>query len=68
MTSNRSDTPVNKLNSLGESFRISTEGLSNLLKTMEDQKYPGQNILWTDNLRVELPIRIQKTGIGSVEP
>ena len=32
------------------------------------RKYPGQNIVWTDNIQVELPIRVGTEGIAAFEP
>ena len=33
-----------------------------------DEAYPAKNILWTDDFKTELPIRMGNTGVSSVKP
>lgn len=35
---------------------------------MYDSKDPLKNVLWTTNYRLELPIRVRKSGPGSEAP
>jgi hypothetical protein len=47
---------------------ISAEGFEKLLDKAQERKYPGQHSLWTDDYRVELPVRIGKEGIATIAP
>jgi len=49
-------------------FSISPEGLQKLLNAPKDPQYPARNILWATDMNAELPIRMAKTGIASVQP
>jgi long-chain-fatty-acid--CoA ligase ACSBG len=51
-----------------DSYTISAEGLENLLKRPRDPRYPQKDIMWTDDFKVELPIKRTLEGIGSLEP
>jgi hypothetical protein len=39
-------------------FSISSTGLAATLPLAKQAKYPGQHVMWTDDFRVELPIRM----------
>lgn len=45
---------------------LSAEGMAQLCQKAKDRTYPGQHSVWTDDYRVELPIRIATEGIASV--
>lgn len=34
----------------------------------KQSKHPGQNIMWTDDFRQELPIRVGSSGVESLPP
>ena len=34
----------------------------------KQSKFPGQNIMWTDDFRQELPIRVGVSGVESYPP
>ena len=51
-----------------DNFYISKEGLSKTLEKSKQAKYPGQHVIWTDDFRVELPIRLGKDDIQSLQP
>lgn len=53
---------------LAQQYFISPEGLQKMLATPRDPNYPGRNILWTDDISVELPIRMGTSGITSIPP
>jgi hypothetical protein len=50
------------------SVSISAEGLARLRELAKESKYPGQHSVWTDDYRVELPIRIGREGLASTPP
>lgn len=50
-----------------ESLHISNEGLDYILKNFNTEN-PQKNFLWTTDYRVELPVRVKKSGIGSETP
>jgi long-chain-fatty-acid--CoA ligase ACSBG len=50
-----------------ESMEISGKGLEYILKNY-DPEVPDRNFLWTSDFRVELPVRVKKTGLGSEKP
>lgn len=52
----------------GQQYFISPEGLQRMMSTPQDPKYPGRHVLWTDDVTVELPIRMGTSGITSVTP
>jgi hypothetical protein len=48
------------------SYVISPEGLRNLTtNTLKKQNYPGQHFLWTEDIKVELPIRLGPSGMAA---
>ncbi len=47
-----------------ESLVISSEGLNKILAEYDSNK-PDKNFLWCNDYRVELPVRVKKTGPGS---
>lgn len=49
-------------------YSISAEGLQALLTRTVDPKYPHKNITWTDDIRVELPIKLAKSGVAATTP
>jgi hypothetical protein len=49
-------------------YSISPEGLQRMLEAPKDKDFPNKNILWTDDFRVELPIRMGKSGLSSITP
>jgi hypothetical protein len=49
-------------------FCISNEGLTKVLELSKESKYPGQHLMWTDDYRVELPIRLGSQGIERIQP
>lgn len=49
-------------------FLISNQGLAKILSASKEAKYPGQNVLWTDDYRVELPIRLGSSSTERIEP
>ena len=50
-----------------EQVYISEEGMKHILKAF-DPMDPLKNIIWTTNYRMELPLRIRKSGAGSEIP
>lgn len=46
---------------------ISDDGMKHILSVF-DPKDPNKNILWTTNYRMELPLRVRKSGAGSEVP
>ena len=46
---------------------ISEEGMKHILSVF-DPKDPDKNTIWTTNYRMELPLRIRKSGGGSEIP
>jgi long-chain-fatty-acid--CoA ligase ACSBG len=46
---------------------ISSKGLEYILNHF-DPKAPEKNFLWTADYRVELPVRVKKSGPGSEKP
>ena len=46
---------------------ISSKGMEYILSHY-DSKMPEKNFLWTDDYRVELPVRVKKEGPGSEKP
>jgi len=50
-----------------ENVQISNEGLSYILNNY-DPSCPDRNFLWTSDYKVELPVRVKKTGPGSERP
>lgn len=52
----------------GQQYFISPEGLQRMVSTPQDSRYPGRNVLWTDDVTVELPIRMGASGITSLPP
>lgn len=49
-----------------QSATFSAEGLAKLREKGQEKTYPGQHSVWTDDYRVELPIRMSKEGIANV--
>ena len=47
---------------------ISTNGLIQALPRAKQAQYPGQHVIWTDDLRVELPIRIGSAEGSNLPP
>lgn len=47
---------------------ISHEGLQRVVELGKQSKFPGQNIMWTDDFRQELPIRVGSSGVESSPP
>jgi len=47
-----------------ENISVSSQGLANILNNF-DSTCPERNFLWTTDYRVELPVRIKKSGPGS---
>ena len=41
-----------------KSYSLSPQGLTNIIKNEPERKLPGQHVLWTDDVRVELPVRL----------
>ncbi len=50
-----------------EYISISNKGLEYIINHYDPQ-LPDKNFLWTDDYRVELPVRIKKQGPGSEAP
>jgi len=46
---------------------ISNKGLEYIINNFDPQ-VPDRNFLWTTDYRVELPVRVKKTGPGSEKP
>lgn len=49
-------------------FSISPQGLQKLLSRPADPLHPHRNIVWTDDFRTELPIRVGLSGPSSFRP
>jgi hypothetical protein len=47
---------------------ISSEGLNQLKQLAQTSQYPGHHTMWTDDYKVELPIRLATEGIASTKP
>lgn len=47
-----------------ENLVISKEGLEYIINNFDPQ-VPDKNFLWTTDYKVELPVRVKKTGKGS---
>jgi hypothetical protein len=39
-----------------------------MMKGAQDPEYPGRNVNWTDDFKVELPINVRAEGTGSLPP
>jgi long-chain-fatty-acid--CoA ligase ACSBG len=52
----------------GKVYNISPQGLDQILQRQRSSKYPGQDVIWTDDIRVELPIRLGTSGLASLPP
>ena len=50
-----------------EIMHVSAQGMEHILKNF-DPNVPARNFLWTTDYRVELPVRVKKTGKGSEDP
>jgi len=50
-----------------EYISISNQGLEYIINNYNPQ-IPQKNFLWTDDYRVELPVRVKKSGPGSELP
>lgn len=48
-----------------EHFYISPEGLANIAKNFDPQD-PAKNIIWTTDIKAELPIILKKDGPGNL--
>jgi hypothetical protein len=48
------------------STSISADGLAKLQEKAKESRYPGQHSVWTDDYRVELPVRIGTEGVASL--
>ena len=59
-------TSVNNLPKLPEDevMHVSSQGLEHILNNF-DPNVPARNFLWTTDYRVELPVRVKKSGKGS---
>lgn len=55
-------------NTLVKDMVISHEGLQRMVELGKESKYPGQHIMWTDDFRQELPIRLGSSGVESSPP
>jgi hypothetical protein len=42
--------------------------MQNLLSLPKDEKYPSKNIIWTDDFKTELPIRMGISGTSAIPP
>lgn len=49
-------------------YSISPQGLKSMLEVSKNESCVGKNIIWTDSVKVELPIRLGKSGIAAVPP
>lgn len=49
-------------------YYISPEGLQKLLSSPRDEKYPHKDLLWTDDFKAELPIRMGRQGTSAIPP
>ena len=52
----------------GKSYAISPGGLEHLAQNQQAAKFPRQNVIWTDDIRVELPVRVGTTGVAALPP
>ena len=52
----------------GNTYTISSLGMEKVLENKKNSKYPGQHVIWTDDKRVELPIRVGKEGVAALPP
>ena len=55
-------------NNSSSTLCISSTGLAATLPLAKQAKYPGQHLQWTDDFRVELPIRVGQEGAASLPP
>lgn len=51
-----------------QQYFISPAGLQQLISRPKDEQYPGRHVLWTDDAKVELPIRMGSSGVTSLTP
>ena len=51
-----------------ETFVLSTEGLTTMLNRKINPQYPSKDVSWTDDFKVELPIKRSSEGVGSFYP
>jgi hypothetical protein len=42
--------------------------MQKLLLLQKDEKYPTKNIIWTDDFKTELPIRMGLNGTSAIPP
>jgi long-chain-fatty-acid--CoA ligase ACSBG len=52
----------------GSTYVLSSEGLSNHVNRKLEPKFPGQHAVWTDDVTVELPVRVGKSGLEAEKP
>jgi acyl-CoA synthetase (AMP-forming)/AMP-acid ligase II len=52
----------------GKVYQLSPEGLQQLPENIAKSKHSGQYVLWTDDKKVELPIRMGTTGPSAIPP
>lgn len=41
-----------------QQYYISPRGLQKMINLPKDSKWPGKGVLWTDDIKAELPIRM----------
>ena len=51
-----------------KSLHVSPQGMAEIMEKLPKAQYPGQHVLWTDDIRAEIPIRIGNEGIEGVTP
>ena len=51
-----------------KTYALSPKGLEKIIQGEPERKYSGQHIVWTDDVRVELPVRIGTEGMAAIEP
>jgi hypothetical protein len=51
-----------------QDYFISAEGLQQMLSLPRDAAHSTKNILWTDDFKTELPIRMGKEGPSAIPP
>lgn len=51
-----------------KTYSISSKGLSEIIDNKPERNLPGQHLIWTDNVKVELPIRVGSEGMAGLPP
>ena len=49
-----------------KTYCLSPKGIEKIIEGESERKYPGQHIVWTDDIKVELPVRVGTQGMAAI--